>query len=68
MYTTVPLMIVILSKPTFIFWMEMEKKLLLHISITRDFQYVEVTSSQAVHLDKEGLVAYFMHSDITPIV
>jgi len=33
----------------------------------KGFQYVEVTSSQAVHLDKEGLVAYFMHSDITPI-
>ncbi len=30
----------------------------------KGFQYVEVTSSKAIELTKESLIAYFMHSDV----
>lgn len=33
----------------------------------KGFQYVEVTSSKPVHLTKESLVGYFMHSDVPPV-
>ncbi len=33
----------------------------------KGFQYVEVSSSKPVELNKESLKAYFMHSDVTPI-
>jgi alpha-L-rhamnosidase len=33
----------------------------------KGFQYVEVTSSQPVTLDKSSLVGYFMHSDVQPV-
>lgn len=32
----------------------------------KGFQYVEVTSDKPVHLTKESLTAYFMHSDVPP--
>ncbi len=32
----------------------------------KGFQYVEITSNKPVHLEKESLVAYFMHSDVAP--
>jgi alpha-L-rhamnosidase len=33
----------------------------------KGFQYVEVTSSQPVELDRRSLVGYFMHSDVRPV-
>ena len=33
----------------------------------KGFQYVEVTSDQAVELTKDNLTGYFMHSDVPPI-
>ncbi len=33
----------------------------------KGFQYVEITSDKRVHLDKESLTAYFMHSDVPPV-
>ncbi|HLX66381.1 MAG TPA: family 78 glycoside hydrolase catalytic domain, partial [Puia sp.] len=33
----------------------------------KGFQYVEVTSSQPVALDRSSLVGYFMHSDVRPV-
>jgi alpha-L-rhamnosidase len=33
----------------------------------KGFQYVEVTSSQPVALDRSSLMGYFMHSDVRPI-
>jgi alpha-L-rhamnosidase len=33
----------------------------------KGFQYVEVTSDQAIELKKESLTGYFMHSDVPPI-
>ncbi len=33
----------------------------------KGFQYVEVTSDQAIDLKKESLTGYFMHSDVPPV-
>jgi alpha-L-rhamnosidase len=33
----------------------------------KGFQYVEVSSSKPIDLTKESLVAYFMHSDVSPV-
>ncbi|MCY1520463.1 Bacterial alpha-L-rhamnosidase 6 hairpin glycosidase domain protein [compost metagenome] len=33
----------------------------------KGFRYVEVTSSEPVHLDKSSLTAYFLHSDVKPV-
>jgi alpha-L-rhamnosidase len=33
----------------------------------KGFQYVEVTSDRPIHLTKESLTGYFMHSDVPPI-
>lgn len=33
----------------------------------KGFQYVEITSSQPIELEKSDLVAYFMHSDVPPV-
>ena len=33
----------------------------------KGFQYVEVTSSQPIQLEKTDLTAYFLHSDVAPI-
>ena len=33
----------------------------------KGFQYVEVTTTQPITLNKESLVGYFMHSDVSPI-
>lgn len=33
----------------------------------KGFQYVEVTSDQAIELTKDNLTGYFMHSDVPPI-
>ncbi|PST83575.1 alpha-rhamnosidase [Pedobacter yulinensis] len=33
----------------------------------KGFQYVEVTSSRPVQLNKESLTGYFMHSDVAPV-
>lgn len=33
----------------------------------KGFQYVEVTSDQAIELSKDNLTGYFMHSDVPPI-
>jgi alpha-L-rhamnosidase len=33
----------------------------------KGFQYVEVTSSQPVALERSSLVGYFMHSDVRPV-
>lgn len=33
----------------------------------KGFQYVEVTSNKPVHLSKENLTGYFLHSDVTPV-
>lgn len=33
----------------------------------KGFRYVEVTSSEPVHLDQNSLIAYFVHSDVPPI-
>ncbi|OOQ61143.1 alpha-L-rhamnosidase [Mucilaginibacter pedocola] len=33
----------------------------------KGFQYVEVTSSEPVELNKESLTGYFMHSDVPPV-
>lgn len=33
----------------------------------KGFQYIEVSSSKPVELNKESLKAYFMHSDVAPI-
>ncbi len=33
----------------------------------KGFQYVEVTSSKPIKLEKENLTGYFMHSDVPPV-
>lgn len=33
----------------------------------KGFQYVEVNSNKPLHLSKESIVAYFMHSDVPPV-
>ncbi len=33
----------------------------------KGFQYVEITSNKPLRLDKESIVAYFMHSDVPPV-
>ncbi len=33
----------------------------------KGFQYIEVTSSQPIQLDKNSLVGFFMHSDVKPV-
>ena len=33
----------------------------------KGFQYVEVTGSQPIQLDRHSLIAYFMHSDVQPV-
>ena len=32
----------------------------------KGFQYVEISSNKPLHLSKESIVAYFMHSDVPP--
>ena len=33
----------------------------------KGFRYVEVTADRPIHLDRESLTAYFIHSDVPPI-
>lgn len=33
----------------------------------KGFRYVEVTADRPIHLDRESLTAYFVHSDVPPI-
>lgn len=33
----------------------------------KGFQYVEISSNKPLHLSKESIVAYFMHSDVPPV-